>query len=65
MISWIKKKLGLIKPEPVKKKVEIIFEEDPDRVKLLEPIYKPKYLCTMKDCKCDNRCKEIIGWQEK
>lgn len=63
MIKWIKSWFKS-KDEPVKVKQEIIFDDD-DKVKQLEPIYKPKCICSAKDCKCDNKCKEIIGWREK
>lgn len=64
MISWIKSwfKRAEIKPAKVER---IIRFDDYDKVKQLEPIYKPGYICTAKDCKCDNKCKEIIGWREK
>lgn len=64
-IDWCKQMMGY-KAKPVKepKKVNTIIFDD-DKVKQLEPIYRPGYICTAKDCKCDNKCKEIIGWREK
>lgn len=65
-MGWIRRfKEFWNKPkEKVKKPKNVIIFDDSDRVKQLQPIYKPKYLCTAKDCKCDNSCKEIIGYKE-
>ena len=63
MITWVRNWFKS-KDKPVKIKQEIIFSDD-DKVKQLEPIYRPGYICIAKDCKCDNSCKTIIGWREK